>query len=75
MLSIVTLMVGGPYSRTVLEDAHVLLLGQDGIVGVETILLQHSLIAVRLLDAFILRYMVKTRRTPSLFNVYVSSTT
>lgn len=32
-------------SLTVLVDAHVLLLGQDGVVGLEAVLVQHGLIA------------------------------
>lgn len=63
-----TLMVANPCARTVLEDAHVLLLGQDGVVGIEAILLQHSFIAVGLSDVIIFGCIMKTRRTPSLFN-------
>lgn len=33
-------------SLTVLVDAHVLLLGKDGVVGVDAILLEHSFVAV-----------------------------
>jgi hypothetical protein len=35
-----------PGVLTVLVDAHVLLLGQDGVVGLDAVLLEHSLIAI-----------------------------
>lgn len=63
-----TLMVANSWTLTVLEDAHVLLLGQDGVVGIEAILLQHSFIAVGLSDVIMFECITKTRRTPSLFN-------
>jgi hypothetical protein len=41
-----------PGVLTVLEDAHVFLLGEDGIVGLQAILLEHLLIAVGVSDVF-----------------------
>ena len=35
-----------PGVLTVLEDAHVFLLGKDGVVGLQAVLLEHLLIAV-----------------------------
>lgn len=35
---------------TVLEDAHVFLLGEDGVVGLQAVLLEHLLIAVGVSD-------------------------
>lgn len=35
-----------PDALTVLEDAHVFLLGEDGVVGLQAVLLEHLLIAV-----------------------------
>lgn len=58
--------LGIPGLLTVLVDAHVLLFSQDGIVGLQAVLLQHSLIAVACQSLF--GYEVKSRgmRTQSL---------
>jgi len=40
-----------PDVLTILEDAHVFLLGEDGVVGLQAVLLEHLLIAVGVLVA------------------------
>ena len=55
---------------TVIEDAHVFLLGEDGVVGLQAVLLEHLLIAVDMSDAVPWdRPVVRDVHTRSLFNV------
>ena len=59
-----------PSVLTVLEDAHVFLLGEDGVVGLQAVLLEHRLIAVDM--SVIVSWdllIVCDIRTRSLFNV------
>lgn len=55
---------------TVIEDAHVFLLGEDGVVGLQAVLLEHLLIAVGVSD-FVSRHLLIVYKvhTRSLFNV------
>lgn len=39
-----------PDVLTVVEDAHVFLLGEDGVVGLQAVLLEHLLIAIGMSD-------------------------
>ena len=59
-----------PGVLTVLEDAHVFLLGENGVVGLQAVLLEHLLVAVGVSDVcssdLLLSCNVHTR---SLFNV------
>ena len=58
--------LGIPGLLTVLVDAHVLLLGQDGVVGLQAVLLQHSLIAVACQSLFGCEVRSRWIRTQSL---------
>lgn len=59
-----------PGLRTVLEDAHVFLLGEDGVVGLQAVLLEHLLIAVDMSDVVSWDCpVVRDFHTRSLFNV------
>lgn len=55
---------------TVLEDAHVFLLSEDGVVGLQAVLLEHLLIAVGVSDVVSYRLLIVYEvHTRSLFNV------
>ena len=59
-----------PDALTVLEDAHVFLLGEDGVVGLQAVLLEHLLIAVGVSVAISWdRSIVRDVHTRSLFDV------
>lgn len=58
----------------VLVDAHVLLLGQNSVVGLQTILLEHSLIAVApsMSKSTAGSYSMARRNVPLAYTAYVS---
>jgi hypothetical protein len=58
---------------TVLEDAHVFLLGEDSVVGLQAVLLEHLLIAVGVSDLVSCDRLLKTNvHTRSLFKCRTS---